>query len=115
MVVGAGQALRAAPVNAVDPSAVASYAVDTGELLATAERLHAAAAAAAAHRAVLDDLVGGVDGWSAQRSRTAATAFLATLTWAAGGASSGLSDLARRTASAAGAYDRTEGAVPLPR
>lgn len=91
------------------------WAVDTAELLAGAERLRGAAAVAARHDAVLSQLVSTTDGWSDARSRLAATAFLDALSWAAAGAYAGLDDLARRTAAAGGAYERTEREIPFPR
>jgi len=94
---------------------VGTYAVDTAALLVAADRLRASAITAAGHRTSLGRANRAVSSWSGHRSRQAATAFLATLDWAAAGAGAGLDDLARRTAAAAGAYDRTEGALPFPR
>lgn len=92
-----------------------AYAVDTDELLATADRLRDGAGAATGHGTALTDLAATVDGWAGERSVQAAHAFLATLAWAADGVSSGVTDLARRVSAAGGAYDHTERGVPFPR
>lgn len=95
-------------------SDAAAYAVDTDELLGSADRLREAAAVATGHVGALHDLSDHVDGWAAAPAVQAAHTFLATLAWAAGEAASGLTDLARRTSAAGGAYDHTERSVPFP-